>query len=339
MKLVPFGALHQDYQASLAGLFTPMKRWPSAEQAYRTFLQTWLDDVASNIWPSWQGGQWVGAAAAKIEAETKAELDLAVELYHGGGNALGALEEVPKTPVPADGKPRTHEWHYKIEDALVLDAKFLFIPPSGGQTPSFDFQASKNIGSNYLAYDPRYDITRFETLFWDGVQNRQPSIWNIKQHFQRPRPWMTATGLGVDGFRWIVAGGPFVTHTGIHPSLLSGHCIQGILGGCSFYQALLDEGIATDDERLRVIRQYMVDWGDRRVFAGVHYMTDNIASWTLARRLIPHLFQDSQQVEEFAVQAITGHSRVFADIVKHFDAGSAARRMLLDDFPEADATN
>jgi hypothetical protein len=87
LKLVPFGALHQDYQASLAGLFTPMKRWQSGEQAYRTFLQTWLDDVASNIWPTWQGRQWVGAAAAKMEAATKAELDLAVQLYHGGGNS------------------------------------------------------------------------------------------------------------------------------------------------------------------------------------------------------------------------------------------------------------
>ena len=79
----------------------------------------------------------------------------------------------------------------------------------------------------------------------------------------------------------------------------------------------------------------MVDWGDRRVFAGVHYMTDNIASWTLARRLIPHLFKHPQQVEDLAVQAITRQSRVFSDIVQHFDPDSPARTMLLDYFPEA----
>jgi hypothetical protein len=317
-----------------------MKAWPNGQDAaYRTLLQNWLDDVASNIWPVWQGGQWVGAAGATMKAATKAELDHAVRLYHGGGNTLGILEEAPNVSVPNDGIPRTHEWHYKIEDALILDERFLYPPFPDGERPSFDFLSSNNIGSNYQVYDPGYDIKRFETLFWAGVQARQPAIWDVKQHFQRPRPWTAATGLGVDGFRWVVAGGFFVTHTGVHPSLLSGHCIQGILGGCRVYDALLDEGAQLDVARIRAIQKYMVDWGDRRVFAGVHYMTDNIASWTLARRLIPHLFQNAKKVEDFAVQAITAHSRVFADIVEHFDKSDPARLMLLDDFPEAAAAS
>jgi hypothetical protein len=82
----------------------------------------------------------------------------------------------------------------------------------------------------------------------------------------------------------------------------------------------------------------MVDWGDRRVFAGVHYMTDNIASWTLARRLIPFLFRsNAHEVENFAVQAISRHSQVFADIVKNSDCFESSREMLFAYFPEANA--
>ena len=340
MELTPFGVLHEGYRRFLTGLYQPMKDWPVSRAAsYRPRFEQWLDDVPENIWPSWKGDQWVGGSASTKEDRTKSELELAVSLYHGIGEGKDILNEVLDLPPNSDERPTTHRWHYNIEDALVHDLIFKFTMRPADADASFGYRASRGIGSNYLAYDPAFDIKKFENLFWGRMRRIQPPLWDIKQYFQRPRPWNAAAILDVKGFRWTVAGGDFVSHTGIHPSLLSGHCIQGILGGCSVYDALLNEGGTLDENRLRAIRQYMVDWGDRRVFAGVHYMTDNIASWTLARRLIPHLFQNSQQVEKFAVQAIIGHSRVFADIVKHFNAGSAARQMLLHDFPEADATN
>lgn len=336
MKLAPFGVLHNDYKASLVGLYEPMRDWPPDRKAsYRPLLRRWLDDVTENIWPEWQDGNWVGGAASRMEAATEAELKLAVRLYHGG-ESPDILTETLDIPPKPDGRPTTHEWHYKIEDSLILDVRFLYPTSHDSEAPSFDFLASNSIGSNYLVYDASFDIKQFQQLFWGRMRAIQPAIWDIKEHFQRPRPWTAATALGVDGFRWVVAGGFFVTHTGVHPSLLSGHCIQGILGGCSVYDGLLELGGQPDRARIRAIQKYMVDWGDRRVFAGVHYMTDNIASWTLARRLIPFLFKNRDRVEDFAVQAITAHSRVFADIVEHFATDDPARQMLLTSFPEAD---
>ncbi|MDQ0513535.1 hypothetical protein [Ancylobacter amanitiformis] len=329
MELGPFGVLNNDYKRSLRGLHTPMPAWKTGDPAFRSLLDHWLNDVADNIWPAWQRGNWVGAAAATKEAAAKAELELAVRLYHGQGQSQDVLTETPDVPATADGRKPTHEWHYKIEDALVLDPIYLYVKPP---VTSFDFRASRTIGSNYLVYDPTFETQRFERLFWGRMSDIQPSTWDIKLHFERPRPWTVATVLDVQNFRWVVAGGDFVTHTGVHPSLLSGHCIQGILGGCSVLDALLDDGGAIDPATFRAIQKYMVDWGDRRVFAGVHYMTDNIASWTLARRLIPHLFNNAAQVKTFAVQAITEHSRVFADIVEHFDSDNSARGMLIDEF-------
>lgn len=334
MLLAPFGVLNDDQKGDLINgktLFAPMPDWTDGEDKYKILLGEWLDDVKTSIWPAWEGGKWIGAAAKGMAANTKAELELAVNLYHGGGDKKGILAEIPDVPIPPDGVPRNQEWHYKIEDALVLDTRYLFVE---GEEPSYDFLASKTIGSNYLVYDPTFPLDRFENLFWGKMDKVEPSSFAIKMLLQRPRPWTAAVGLGVDGFRYSVAGDFFATHTGVHPSLLSGHCIQGILGGCSVIEALLESGENISDETQKAIKQYMVDWGDRRVFAGVHYMTDNIGSWTLARRLIKHLFKKHQHVEAFAVEAITKHSRVFSDIIQHFPADSPARKMLLSDFPE-----
>lgn len=346
MALAPFGVLNDGHKRRLTGgVHTPMYEWPDKPEEFNKLMRDWVDDVSGALWPAWTGNGWVGKASDHMNEATRAELELAVALYHGGGEKPGILDDVPENiPAPPDGRPRTHMWHYEIEDARVLDQKYQFLTLPPGEEPSFDFRSSRTIGSNYLVYEPGVDITRFETLFWGRMRGLQPPIFDIKQHFQRPRPWTAATALGVKGFRWITADGS--THTGVHPAILSGHCIQGVLGGCAVLDALLDEakttGVGLSEARIRSLQKYMVDWGDRRVFAGVHYMTDNIASWTLARRLIPHLFRNAQQVENFAVHAIIRHSRVFKDIVEHFGAKEPERsalrpalEMLLQYFPEA----
>lgn len=339
MSLAPFGELHDEYKGRLRGLYSPPENWPDGQEAvFKTELSKWLDQVKDAIWPAWEGGVWVGDAATNMEAATRAELSLAVQLYHGGGDAKGVLAEIPQIPHAPDGRPRDHEWHYKIEDALILDTKDAIGKIIDGEQPSFEYRASRSIGSNYLVYDPGFDNGQFDGLggmFWKRMRSIEPPIWDIKQHLQRPRPWTAATGLGVDGFRWVVAGGFYVTHTGVHPSLLSGHCIQGILGGCNVFDSLLSDNVTFDGDRKRALQKYMVDWGDRRVFAGVHYMTDNIGSWTLARRLIPYLFRNPDEVEALAVEAISQHSRVCQDIIKHFPADSPAKEMLLEYFPES----
>lgn len=346
MALAPFGVLNDGHKRRLTGgMYTPMYEWPDPQSKFKDLMSKWVEEVTEKLWPAWDGKDWVGGAKTRMTEAAHSELVLAVGLYHGGGGKLGILQEVPEgIPVPPDGRPRTHKWHYEIEDARVFDPKFLYLTLQPGEEPSLDFRASRTIGSNYLLYEPGVDITRFENLFWGRMRGLQPPIFDIKQHFQRPRPWTAAAALGVEGFRWITADG--ITHTGVHPAILSGHCIQGILGGCAVLDALLDEvkitGIGLSDPQITGLQKYMVDWGDRRVFAGVHYMTDNIASWTLARKLIPKLFRNAQQVENFAVQAIIRHSRVFRDIVNHFGKQQAdgdhllpALTMLLKYFPEA----
>lgn len=334
-ELGPFGVLNDGHLRRLSpgGIFGAMPDWRDSSAAYRTLMENWLERVTTTIWPAWQDGRWQGGAASDKEATTKAELELAVQLYHGTKGRPRKLDEnLTSRPLP-DGRTVSQKWHYEIEDAKVNDRDAAIIALHKKEPPSFDYISSQTIGSNFAAYSETPGIATFECLFWGRMQSISPAIFNIKRHLQRPRPWTAAETLEIDGFRWAVANG--FTHTGVHPSLLSGHCIQGVLGGCSVLEALLDGGAEIEAHVLESIQQYMVDWGDRRVFAGVHYMTDNIASWTLARQIIPYLFRHPDQIEAIAVDAIVGKSQVFSDIVEHMSPETQPRAWLLQVFPEA----
>jgi hypothetical protein len=75
-----------------------------------------------------------------------------------------------------------------------------------------------------------------------------------------------------------------------------------------------------------VFRQFVIDVGDRRVFAGVHYPSDNLASWYVAMRLIPRVFLADEKIYEprkFLWNAIQ-RSLVYKAMVAHTTSGAGA---------------
>ena len=92
------------------------------------------------------------------------------------------------------------------------------------------------------------------------------------------------------------------------PSLVSGHCLQGVIGGCTAFFKLEPHLNAVAQSK-EFLQQLTVDPGDRRVFAGVHYPSDNIASWYCALRLCSNLFGDEgKNVKDFLWGAINRSS-------------------------------
>lgn len=335
MELTPFGVLNEGHKGRLVdeGHTHPVPGWKGDQALYPSILTNWLEDTKDRIWPAWENGTWTGAAAATKEEAAEFELKTAVDLYHDKDGPKDILNQEPVLPNGVSSQNLTHRWHYQVEDARVfgLDED---VPVAENVNPLYI--ASRDIGSNFVIYDTSVDISQFdglEGLFWRNLKCVSPAIFNIKNILQRPRPWTAAYLLGVEGFRWEVANG--ITHTGVHPSLLSGHCIQGVLAGCSFAEDVLKNGGSLGIVQKEALQRYMVDWGDRRVYAGVHYMSDNIGSWTLARRLVRNLFDFPDEIENLMVVAITEYSRVFQDILMHFPDDSPAKTMLLQDFPEA----
>lgn len=180
------------------------------------------------------------------------------------------------------------------------------------------------IGAQYERYDPSFpehlrQEHTFTNLLIDGFDRKLGSLQlQLKQRFQRPRPYQVAFLQRRARFKHLSS------RLGSHPSFISGHCIQGCLGGTSAYLLI---GTVLDFASIDILKQFAVDIGDRRVFGGVHYPSDNLGSWYTAFKLLPHVIDSSvlPRARSFLWDAISTRSivyRAIADYV-HPDDGSS----------------
>jgi hypothetical protein len=173
-------------------------------------------------------------------------------------------------------------------------------------------------GHKYDRYDPalpRYLRDELTTIFWNGYDRKLGSLhFELKQAFQRPRPYQVAF-IQNRSFQHLRS------RLAATPSLVSGHCLQGCLAGVSAYLLF---GASVDFASVEVLGQFTVDVGDRRVFAGVHYPSDNLSSWYTALKLLPHVVNDAvlPSARSFLWDAINSQSVVFQAIRADVDADS-----------------
>jgi hypothetical protein len=94
--------------------------------------------------------------------------------------------------------------------------------------------------------------------------------------------------------------------------LISGHAAQGLLGITS---AWVQESDEVKNQSSARAMQLAVDFGDRRVMAGVHYPSDNFASWVTVVRYIKHFksWDEGKKIAalDFMRNAIFQHSSVY----------------------------
>ncbi|HET9395701.1 MAG TPA: phosphatase PAP2 family protein, partial [Nitrospiraceae bacterium] len=142
-------------------------------------------------------------------------------------------------------------------------------------------------GHKYERYDaglPQYLRDGLTHILWNGYDRKLGSLHlQLKQVFQRPRPYQVAY-LEHREFEHLRS------RLAATPSLVSGHCLQGCLAGVSAYVLF---GTSIDFASVEVLGQFTVDIGDRRVFAGVHYPSDNLSSWYTTLKLLPHVIDHS----------------------------------------------
>lgn len=307
MKLAPFGNLHM---WQLPGLDDPLKKIPAyrgTEEQYAEIISEWIEELKEHLWPVFdEKGNWSGGAAKSAEAATKLEVEICLKHLQ----QKNILQDHPDSIDPAVpvGNSRDHRWHYYVEDGKYFAKGDKFLSSSD---QSFDYQASFDVGANIIGYTNQVDAKSFSEWFWGGKADRQPNYMAVKNMFQRPRPWSAATAFRIDDFVWDRADG--LVHTGIHPAFPSGHCYQGIVHTSNALSEWCTNNKSTKvpEEMLDAFKQYAVDWGDRRVFAGVHYPTDNIASWIVAIKLLPGMYEESDILVDFAKSAIKDHSLVY----------------------------
>jgi hypothetical protein len=220
----------------------------------------WLDEVAATIhgclWPAWDHARrrWHTPDLTRMNALTAA--DFAV--LRTFADARHLTETSPVSDVRWCSR---HEVFFLDED-------------------------QGRVGERLSEYslDIPLELRRVRPLFADLFERKiGHTAMQLKHRLQRPRPHQVATLAGFDGFTWHAAA------TAHSPSMCSGHALQGLLLSAGVFETLAATEDVSPAARTALAR-FAVDVGDRRVFAGVHYPSDNIASWivaaSLARRVL-----------------------------------------------------
>lgn len=294
MKLQPWGEIPEErrFQAGT----NAMLDWPKGED-WKQFCKDRIAEFRDNLWPEWDRGttDWDGNAKPFAQEMTRIELELCIERFQ----TAGVLNSYPKMHWPngVTVEQRTHLWHYKVEDFIGYDVNAIGFGPE-----------AENPISNFVLYDPSQKLGTIWKTFGDLAGRKASGLFQFKLIFQRPRPYAAAMILGVDGFKHHAASRHI--HTGAHPSFPSGHCLQGLMFAAGLIDDMLSE-TPISDINVDAIMQYGVDFGDRRTFAGVHYPTDNIASWLTALHLSELIFNHPKVIKKLITDAIRQKSQVY----------------------------
>lgn len=245
----PYGQFARVYRESVdpANLAPPAWRptlpKPEREQSWLEWRNETVRLINETLWPQWSESTsgWLNPDTAKMDALTAADFDLLTEF-----DTAGVLDQQPSTPVSAASIP-SHRQYFVDEDSAKL-------------------------GDRYFFYDTTLPAAQLEKVVPDlrqVLKDKAGSISiQIKQILQRPRAYQVAKFLGRD-HRFELAT------TSMTSSMSSGHCFQGCLVSAGIYEAWLLRGYAPTNKQLAALGQFGVDIGDRRVFAGVHYPSDN----------------------------------------------------------------
>jgi hypothetical protein len=210
---------------------------------------------------------------------------------------------------------------FELLDRLhpALDAPIDALKPTNVTHRAFFFEEDPDDGVWGRGYS-RYDATLSPSirewiveLIDIGLKNKASTVdLQLKRVMQRPRAWQVAMLQQRTGYRYQMAVSAYT------PSLISGHCFQSVMACANAFATLATQ---LPGKSLAVFQQFTVDIGDRRVLAGVHYPSDNLASWFTALKLIPFVFDVGLEkaVREFVWGAVIQRSRVFAAIRKDID--------------------
>lgn len=290
-KLPPYGFINSEWMVGLGTAVPPgfeLHGSPATVSQFRAWVADLASEIAENLWPMFDrpSGTWRGGAAETAIALTEADLEL-----------LEPLRLHLTSPIEARGVGAMHREFFDEEDGFVIDV--------AATPPSF-----RPVGSSYAKYDdllPPGIVLKIRTAFrGDGIKASGELDLQLKQYLQRPRAFQVAALFGRNAYTYQWA------KSAVSPSLVSGHALQASIAGCYAYLACKTDLSNTQDS-VRYWSQFTVDMGDRRVFAGVHYPSDNLASWFTALRLAPHIFaSQASDARNFLWQAISQRSAVYA---------------------------
>ena len=284
----PYGRMVAEFEADIEGGGSAPPDWhgPKDWLAWRGRA---IDLLGLVLWPRYEPAtrRWNGPAHAMMLPLTETDFAL-----------LARLRPVLMTTVQTGAGPVTHYELFQLEDApdLRADDGSVLKPQSVHTTLR---KYLKGLALPAVVEDLAKGYMR-------GLGGKAGTVdleW--KRELQRPRAYQMAVPLQVDGFTHQQAT------SAVTPSMISGHCFQMSMGGiAAFYKT---RGLAVGEDFKTALAQHTVDVGDRRVFAGVHYPSDNISSWITALLVAPLTCPDLDGAK-WLWAAVTARSRVYKAI-------------------------
>jgi len=285
----PYGVMTDGLQQELDGFpeippdFLPIAhpQESSREDAWRAWKRETIELLGRSLWPSWDitQRQWSDPNAEKMVGLTAKDLEFISEMR------VKDLHELPSSPLRSTDCP-VHQTFYRSEDDQDWFLQYRFYD----STLTSDF------------------INELSQVFGCRADDKSGSVHlQIKTVFQRPRPFQTVFLLHKPTIK------PLQAISAGSPSLCSGHSFQASLGIGAVMEFLLLREKKLSSNSWTALRQHAVDIGDRRVFAGVHYPSDNLASWIVAMRLANYVYR-VPDVKVHLWHAISRQSAVFGAI-------------------------
>jgi hypothetical protein len=276
----PYGQIADRY---LDASRKPPARWQSAK-SYPDWCFETLRVLVKELWPAWKGARgWVGRTLHDMHSLSLADLELMKPLMGLQPHPAGLVRTL-------DAKTEAQLFFEEDEGGKSLDSYALYDPAAAG------FEAKLK--------------QRFTSGLWERAG---ATVFYFKENLQRPRPNTYALLADKKLSKLLPA------ESAHHPSMISGHALQGLFGAAEIM-------LATDAHRagaprtthgldMEALAQFAVDFGDRRVIAGVHYPSDNLASWYVALSLVEHVYTaaEATDVRAFMRRAIK-KSRVFREV-------------------------
>jgi hypothetical protein len=280
MNFPPYGFMPDDWPAASdmkkPARFVNADGTPASEPQWIAWNDGMADELAAFLWPRFSSGVWQGSAQVSMGALTQADLALMAPLFD----------------MLAQNIAGTSVQHLKL---------FLAEDPHPPNTAGLLI---------YAPAAPALLLQHFDQLLLEGAGSIGfPATINLKRRMQRARPYQAALMLAPAApFRYRAAT------SATSPAMVSGHCLQASL-------ALVN--VVAQHEALHgplapavlgQVQQYFIDAGDRRVFAGVHYPSDNISSWFVALRMCCHVFDTAAKVaraRQVLWDAVSQKSNVF----------------------------
>lgn len=299
--LPPYGFMNLEFLDGAGTTIPPgfmINGAPASLSQYQAWVTALAGEIGDTLWPlyDWSTGTWRGAATRNAMALTLADFDL-----------LQSLKVNFFARIEARGPGGTHEQFFSEEDGshLILINGQAAVAPVGWSYGLYDDQLPSQL----------VDAVRRE-FAGAGIAASGALDIQLKQFVQRPRAYQVALLLGRPGYdhHW--------AKSAVSPSMVSGHALQSTVAACHVFLALGDQ-LRKTPGGLDHWSQFAVDMGDRRVFAGVHYPSDNIASWFCTLRLARHIFGErAGDARQFLWTALQQRSVVFDAIRRAAVTGS-----------------